>query len=185
LGGIASGWITTPIIAGIITFISLFFLQNVFNQEVNRKLTYEINNQAIEELKNYEIDTNELLVLKKNKYSNQSMLLDDLKLKTNLKEEQFATIIEISEQDIFFIDPKILIKLKEENTFSENKINALFQINSQSFIYKWELKKQLAALNEEWKIKPITQENKTYNKKLKSQYEYLFNTFRVKYSIEN
>jgi PiT family inorganic phosphate transporter len=34
LGGIASGWITTPIIAGIISFISLFFVQNVFDIHV-------------------------------------------------------------------------------------------------------------------------------------------------------
>ena len=35
LGGIALGWITTPVVAGIITYISLFFLQNVFNQQVS------------------------------------------------------------------------------------------------------------------------------------------------------
>jgi PiT family inorganic phosphate transporter len=35
LGGIALGWVTTPIIACIITYISLFFLQNVFNQQVS------------------------------------------------------------------------------------------------------------------------------------------------------
>lgn len=34
LGNIAIGWVTTPVVAGIITFISLFFLQNVFNQQV-------------------------------------------------------------------------------------------------------------------------------------------------------
>ena len=34
LGGIAAGWVTTPIIAGVITYIALFFLQNVFAIEV-------------------------------------------------------------------------------------------------------------------------------------------------------
>ncbi len=34
VGGIASGWVTTPIIAAVVSFISLFFLQNVFQQEV-------------------------------------------------------------------------------------------------------------------------------------------------------
>lgn len=34
LGKIASGWITTPVIAAVISFISLFFLQNVFDQQV-------------------------------------------------------------------------------------------------------------------------------------------------------
>jgi len=35
LGGIALGWVITPLVACLITFISLFFLQNVFNQQVS------------------------------------------------------------------------------------------------------------------------------------------------------
>ncbi|RMF60104.1 MAG: inorganic phosphate transporter, partial [Calditrichaeota bacterium] len=36
LGEIALGWVSTPIAAGVIAFISLFFLQNVFNLPVSR-----------------------------------------------------------------------------------------------------------------------------------------------------
>jgi len=36
LGEIAVGWVVTPIIAGIISFISLFIIQNVFNQNVGK-----------------------------------------------------------------------------------------------------------------------------------------------------
>ncbi len=38
LGRIASGWVTTPILAMLISFISLFFLQNVFNQQVSKHI---------------------------------------------------------------------------------------------------------------------------------------------------
>jgi len=34
LGGIALGWVATPMIAGLLTWFSLFFMQNVFRQEV-------------------------------------------------------------------------------------------------------------------------------------------------------
>ncbi len=34
LGGIGMGWIATPVIAGVVCFIGLFFLQNVFDQRV-------------------------------------------------------------------------------------------------------------------------------------------------------
>jgi PiT family inorganic phosphate transporter len=34
VGGIATGWITTPIFAGLISFILLFIIQNVFQQTV-------------------------------------------------------------------------------------------------------------------------------------------------------
>lgn len=35
LGEVALGWLITPVIAGVVTFIALFFVQNVFNQPVN------------------------------------------------------------------------------------------------------------------------------------------------------
>lgn len=34
LGGIGLGWVVTPIIAGLVCFVGLFFLQNVFDQKV-------------------------------------------------------------------------------------------------------------------------------------------------------
>ena len=34
LGKISIGWITTPVISAMLCFISLFFLENVFNQTV-------------------------------------------------------------------------------------------------------------------------------------------------------
>jgi len=34
LGGIAVGWVATPVLAGVLTFVSLFFVENVFRQEV-------------------------------------------------------------------------------------------------------------------------------------------------------
>jgi len=34
VGGIGAGWVVTPLIAGVVCFIGLFFLQNVFDQKV-------------------------------------------------------------------------------------------------------------------------------------------------------
>lgn len=45
LGRIALGWLVAPIVAGIHCFVALFFLQNVFNQEV-----YELSNRGAEQL---------------------------------------------------------------------------------------------------------------------------------------
>jgi len=50
LGGIASSWAVSPIIASILCFISLFFLQNVFEQEVYRPVKYELTPDAIERI---------------------------------------------------------------------------------------------------------------------------------------
>jgi len=50
LGGIASSWAVSPVIAAILSFISLFFLQNVFEQEVYRPIKSELSPDAIEQI---------------------------------------------------------------------------------------------------------------------------------------
>jgi len=64
LGKISSGWITTPVIAALISFISLFFAQNVFEQKVvqpREKIEIQTDKQS-KNKKNIIIDN-----LKKNK----------------------------------------------------------------------------------------------------------------------
>ena len=38
LGGIGRGWVAIPILAGLICFVGLFFVRNVFNQQVYRPI---------------------------------------------------------------------------------------------------------------------------------------------------
>jgi inorganic phosphate transporter, PiT family len=39
LGEIATGWLATPILSGVLSFFSLFFMKNIFNIEVGSKIT--------------------------------------------------------------------------------------------------------------------------------------------------
>lgn len=67
LGKISSGWITTPVIAAVISFIALYFAQNVFEQKVvepinETRIEIQYNKAQIDTLKNsiiYEFDLNE------------------------------------------------------------------------------------------------------------------------------
>lgn len=47
LGEIALGWIATPVMAGIISFFSLFFVKNIFNIDTGRKINSDIDLSAI------------------------------------------------------------------------------------------------------------------------------------------
>jgi inorganic phosphate transporter, PiT family len=60
LGGITSGWVVTPVIAGLISFIALFFFQNVFNQQTYRPVSYRLTPQAIEKIGSAHIFTEPL-----------------------------------------------------------------------------------------------------------------------------
>ncbi len=46
LGRIIAGWIVTPVIAALISFLGLFFLQNVFSVEVHQPVTQEESTRA-------------------------------------------------------------------------------------------------------------------------------------------
>jgi phosphate/sulfate permease len=39
LGQIALGWLTTPLMSGLLAFFSLFFMKNIFNIDVGHKIT--------------------------------------------------------------------------------------------------------------------------------------------------
>ncbi|MGB5850627.1 MAG: inorganic phosphate transporter [Ignavibacteriaceae bacterium] len=61
LGKISSGWITTPVIAAVISFIALYFAQNVFEQKVVEpiseiKIEIQHQNKQIDTLKKSIID---------------------------------------------------------------------------------------------------------------------------------
>ena len=60
LGGIASGWVTTPIIAAVIAFVSLFIVQNVFDQEVYQPVSAQVSPPAIEQVAEMDIEGQQL-----------------------------------------------------------------------------------------------------------------------------
>ena len=179
LGGIASGWITTPIIAGIITFISLFFLQNVFDQQVSRKINYEINNEAIEQMKQSGIVDEGLHLLENESFNNLSKLHAALKRKTQLEEEQYKIVYQYAEKDSFYIDLMLIREKIDAEWFTFAQKEALIKLQEKTFVYKWKLTSELAVNSIEWQLKPKITSNKLYNKNIKSKHDYVFNTFRV------
>ena len=42
LGGIGAGWVAAPVIAAVVCFVGLFFLQNVFDQQVFRPVDHVV-----------------------------------------------------------------------------------------------------------------------------------------------
>jgi len=72
LGKVSSGWISTPVIAVIISFIALYFVQNVFEQKVvepisETRIEIHYQNTQIDTLKNsiiYDFDLNEDINIK-------------------------------------------------------------------------------------------------------------------------
>jgi inorganic phosphate transporter, PiT family len=66
LGNIAAGWVLTPLLAGVLTFISLFFMQNVFGMTVTNKLSvihHPEMTQTVQNVINFPVQSDRILYI--------------------------------------------------------------------------------------------------------------------------
>ncbi len=179
LGEIASGWVTTPIIAGIITFVALFFLQNVFNQEVYRPVTYVISDDVLSYLDKRNVSDEVLVEFKGKEYCNAIRFESDLKLKSNLNSEQRTLVVETARAEKYYIDLFIMNQKIDGKLFTAGQYQALERLSGKTFQHQWQFSAALEVNSEEWKFKEASKVNKIYNKDIKLKRKYLFNIFKA------
>lgn len=85
---IASGWVTTPIAAAVLSFILLFFVQNVFQQEVVKPVTYKITPSVLEKIECEGIPVQNFDKLNGRVFHRTTKFRSGLKSMEKLKEEQ-------------------------------------------------------------------------------------------------
>ncbi len=128
LGGISLGWIATPVVAGIMAFFMLFFVNNVFKQDVggNRSLLVKTENQPLQSIES--VDSIPQL-----QDSNYQSTLDntDTLLVSSLKEENIDNsifhesnyiLLLIAIITLFIAVMILLYKLKQKNKKSRFNI---------------------------------------------------------------
>lgn len=181
LGKIASGWVSTPIAAGILSFVLLFFVQNVFEQQIVRPVTYEITQDVLNEIRAEHIPTDRLEKLTGKKFHNMSRFRSALKSLYNLKESQLYKIFKIAELDSFYIDSTIARQELNPAYFTPSQLNAIRALYGKVFTHKWQLQKALAARSPDWRFRPENGNllNKEYNKALRKKFENLYFIFRI------
>jgi len=175
LGGIASSWAVSPVIAAILSFISLFFLQNVFEQEVFRPTKYGLTPKAIERIETAKIFLHGLEHLFDKEFanagrfdkvlSNQKMLTDqDRNFKMASTE---IDKLEINAHRIDAIDNQLI---------AEKFILPLREIEGQVFNHHWQIEGALAERSVYWRQK---ENDKDYNAHLRRRIDYLCKVFRA------
>ncbi len=178
LGKIASGWVSTPVAAALLSFVLLFFMQNVFEREVVRPVTYEISQDVLQKLVQEHIPTQNLNALEGKQFRNMYKFRESLTKYENLKESQLYKIFEIAEVDSFFIDSTLAGTELDPNEFTKGQIEAVKKLHGRLFTHKWQLDDALAALSPDWRMRPNTIHNKFYNQSIKKKREILYQIFR-------
>jgi len=174
---IAIGWLVNPLLAGVICFVSLFFVQNVFDQTVFTPTAYVFNRPVMEKLDNLIINNERLAVLEGQRFESARDLRYELNKIPEISFTEKALIAEKGAYHPMFVTPQILALIKARNHFPENVSNVLSEIEFESFDHKWQLVDRLSELSELWRFRARRAMNDFYNSELEKRYELLFRIF--------
>ncbi|MCI0513048.1 inorganic phosphate transporter family protein [candidate division KSB1 bacterium] len=177
---IACGWISTPLLAGSITFISLFFLQNVFNQQVYQPITFNLNREVIEQLATEGISDPGLAQIKNEALKNQVNFYDLLTKTTKLTSKQRLKVIEYAAPKSIQIDSLILANKIARDWFSDDQLLALDSLIGRQFNYAWQFRNALQQQTSAWCYRETTGQkvNEIYNRELNRKYQYILDKFQ-------
>jgi inorganic phosphate transporter, PiT family len=176
VGNIAGGWVATPLISGIVCFVALFFLQNVFNQQVYREVHYVLSEPELTELGKLGMDTAALKSLKGREFQSARAFMraiDETGYKGPVSGgtlREYAQIIRIN------IDSEKFSSL-DRDWLSPEQISAIERLEGQDFSHRWELAQALAARSPQWSRKDDKTINKIYNKELDRKLGYVSRIF--------
>ena len=94
LRNISFGWVTTPVIAALICFISLFFLKNVFDQPVFKTVYFELSPKVVERLVGKGVPVEDLADIEGVRFTSSVAFLNALHEHTYLTRYQENMVLE-------------------------------------------------------------------------------------------
>ncbi len=147
LGQIASGWVTTPIISCLITFVALFFLQNVFNQEVHRERRFKVARSVVQHLHLQGFRDTAWNSIGDVMFHSEMSLDMALAETCSLTARERKSLIQASEMVEIFVDPKIVAKM-DRVSLTDNEWRMLKKISGKRFDYTWQFQQALAPWTE-------------------------------------
>lgn len=179
LGEIAVGWAATPLLAGITAFLLLFVVENVFDQQVKRDLTYRVDAGVIAELSVRGVWDEGLATLDGRVRKNAVRLRDDVRRSTRLSDEQVVAVVEASRLGEWFVDPAVIAHGLDRDWFTPGQIAAVRTLAGRRYERSWQLRRDLAAVSPAWRPLPRETVNRIANNELEEKLAYLEQLFLV------
>ena len=159
LGKISLGWISTPLFSGLLSFILLFFMQNVFMLKTYKAVEYYLDNAIIKKLS---ISDEKVKEIMNKKYKNAVQFknaLDTTIQSSELKKQ----LMENAKYYNFVIDDYVIKKMKM--LMPKEYFKVLKKLKGTKFHREWEIDHLFFS-----KIKKIDKREYRFLKKLLLRY---------------
>jgi len=170
VAGIASGWVTTPIIAGLVSLIALYFMQNVFQQPTYKPVHFRISGAVIQQLAKNQMDTQALMPF-------EGKLFDDaisLKKAIGLKSPEIERVLDTARIEPTEINSQKLNAVDRER-LTPQQWQALQSLSGMLFSHRWQLAQALAGRSEQWRPESCPEPYQ-----ITDQLDYLYRIFRTR-----
>jgi PiT family inorganic phosphate transporter len=179
LGEIGLGWVTTPVLAGVIAFVLLAVMDNVFDQRVYRAEGYRIDPAVLVELELSGVSDPGLESLRTRHFKNPSLLRDELERLTSLSGEERDQVVDKSRLGNWNISAEVMARELDRQWIRGDQLAALRSLEGRSFEHFWQLEKALAHASPAWRPRPPARANKAWNADVASKLAYVSRLFRV------
>lgn len=133
---IGLGWIVAPITAGILAYVLLFFVQNVFEQKVIQQVPYEISESVLEQLEKDGIETDKISDLVNKRFLQNKIFRNELLKRYPYNTEKLYSIFQYAIIDSFRIDSMLIIKALSRDKFTDDQIEMIKKLHGKSFSHK-------------------------------------------------
>ena len=175
IGGITSGWLITPVIAALFSFISLFFLQNVFQQKVFHPVIYNLTAEAAERIQKAGIPPKAIEDLSGIIFPSAVRFDKALSERMTLTPKERDIIMTASEVDKLRITHSGIAKITSKWITKEQK-KMLEKLEGQTFMHKWSFNEALAQTSPDWNPRA---NDIRFNDNLRNQLSHIYRYFRV------
>ena len=174
--GIVRGWVITPVSSCLLCFVGLYFLQNVFQQEVQRESNYLLSTRVLEKFQKEGIETTGLNQLSDSTFSSSAELVRAVSSIVPLSSQQGLKVVEFSLQKSLLITQEKIDSMDKKG-LSLIQLDALKQLPGQTFNFPWQLGDSLAEISSEWEVRGGGLKNKLHDRKIKQKLVYLYRNF--------
>ncbi len=179
LGSISAGWVITPLIAALGSFVALFVVQNVFNQKVYEPVPHVLSEDVMDKLKAEGTPMKALEKMSGRFYASGQNLKKALLEDARLGEKQIERVISRAAKNPIFLDPEKMKELDIE-WIGQERVDAVKKLKGRRFDHVWQLADALARESERWQLLPKTKVNRLKNRAIKRRLGFLADAFGVK-----
>lgn len=149
---IGIGWVVAPITAGILAYVLLFFVQNVFEQKVIQQVPYEISQSVVKKLEQDGIETEKISDLVNKRFLQNKIFRYELLKRYPYDTEQLYSIFHYAIIDSFKIDSMLVLQLLSDNLFAYDQIEEIKRLHGKSFSHKIDFDTAVFYDKNQWEL---------------------------------